>query len=330
LTLGIFKGGHDAASLYRRIAIGMPGSPMPSSTQLTPEQIVDLVHFLRSLSDEETRQSVILTRQHLVAKSVKSVAATTDDVDAELWEGVEPVRLRMAPLWWRDTADPGLEVQAVHDGQVIAVRLSWHDETPDHHAAQSQSFEDGVAVELYRGDAEPFVGMGNADAPVDVWYWDADREDPQFAIEDEYPQTVVDVYPFSEQAVSTAEYDRPGTKLAAQPEVSLPALASGNQIVPAEGAGGSSELAGAGPGTVTFRLPQNQFVSAHGQWKDNRWMVVMTRQLALPDSAGGGITLEPGGTASIAFALWDGSHSDRDGQKLITMWQDLSLENEQP
>ena len=59
-------------------------------------------------------------------------------------------------------------------------------------------------------------------------------------------------------------------------------------------------------------------------------MVVMTRQLALPDSAGGGITLEPGGTASIAFALWDGSHSDRDGQKLITMWQDLSLENEQP
>ncbi len=40
-TAGIFKGGDDPASIYRRIAYGMPGTPMPSS-QLKPEEIVDL------------------------------------------------------------------------------------------------------------------------------------------------------------------------------------------------------------------------------------------------------------------------------------------------
>ncbi len=50
-TVGIFKGGHDPASLYRRIAYGMPGTPMPSTSDnlATPEQLVDLVHFIRSL-----------------------------------------------------------------------------------------------------------------------------------------------------------------------------------------------------------------------------------------------------------------------------------------
>ena len=44
-TLGIFKGNPDPASLYRRIAYGMPGTPMPGSSGMTPEQMVDLVHL---------------------------------------------------------------------------------------------------------------------------------------------------------------------------------------------------------------------------------------------------------------------------------------------
>jgi mono/diheme cytochrome c family protein len=43
-TLGIFKGGADPGSLYRRIAYGMPGTPMPSSTQMKTQQMIDLVH----------------------------------------------------------------------------------------------------------------------------------------------------------------------------------------------------------------------------------------------------------------------------------------------
>jgi DMSO reductase family type II enzyme heme b subunit len=321
LTRGIYKGGHDPASLYLRMAVGMPGTPMPSSSQLMPEQIVDMAHYLLSMSDEETRQSAILKRERIV---VQSVTQAPNGLDDPIWESVEPVLLRMSPLWWRDNADPGLQVQAVHDGTLIALRLSWHDETSDLHAAESQTFEDGVAVELYRGDAEPFIGMGGPKSPVDVWFWDADRQNPKFAVENAYPRTVVDLYPFNEQAVATAEYDRPGTKLDAQPPISLPALASGNQIVPGGDVTGGSELAADGPGSVTFRLPQSQLVKAHGQWNDNRWTVVMTRPLAVANP-GDGVALDGGGRASIAFAVWDGSHRDRDGQKSITIWQDLEF-----
>jgi mono/diheme cytochrome c family protein len=51
LTRGVFKGGGDPERLYTRIAIGMPGTPMPASTTLKPQEIGDLINFIRSLSE---------------------------------------------------------------------------------------------------------------------------------------------------------------------------------------------------------------------------------------------------------------------------------------
>jgi DMSO reductase family type II enzyme heme b subunit len=320
-TIGIFKGNYDSASLYRRIAFGMPGSPMPGSSTITAEQMVDLVHYIRSMSTEEQRQAAVLSRRKIVAKSIDQIP---ESVLADAWSGVKPVHLRMTPLWWRDDPDVDLTVQAAHDGNMIAVRLTWRDATANHHASLSEAFEDAVAIELYRGAAEPFLGMGDAASPVDVWFWDADRQAP-IDVEDQYPNVVVDVYPFNEQAVTTAEYRRAGTSRAEQPRVSLPALASENQIVPFRAMTGGSDLAVGGPGSVTFRVPKSQLVTGLGEWKEGLWSVVMTRPLRV-ESADDGVSLTPGGKASVAFAVWDGSHQDRDGQKLITIWQDLELE----
>ena len=66
-------------------------------------------------------------------------------------------------------------------------------------------------------------------------------------------------------------------------------------------------------------------MQANGKWKDGRWTVVMTRKLKLKDDQTG-VLLEPGGSVSIAFAVWNGSQQDRDGKKSITIWQDLVLE----
>jgi DMSO reductase family type II enzyme heme b subunit len=72
-------------------------------------------------------------------------------------------------------------------------------------------------------------------------------------------------------------------------------------------------------------LPKNQSVRAIGEWKDGRWAVVMTRSLDV-GAESSGVSLKPGTMASIAFAIWDGAQRDRDGKKLITIWQDLVLE----
>ena len=321
-TAGIFKGNADAASLYRRIAYGMPGTPMPSSHQMTSEQMVELVHFIRAMSTEEQRQAAVLQRERIVVKATGALPSLANEA---AWSEFSAVRLRTTPLWWRNDADRDFRVQAAHDGAMIAMRLTWKDDRPDRNAARSETFDDAVAMELSRGNAEPFLGMGGPQAAVDVWFWNAERGHSQ-PVEALFPNTVVDVYPFNETVVASAEINRDGARTANQPDISLPARASGNQIVPTSAASGASSLTGGGPGTSTFRPAKSQLVRATGDWQDGRWTVVMVRPLAL-SSPEDGVPLRPGDTASVAFAIWDGAAQDRDGKKLITIWQDLILEN---
>lgn len=322
LTLGIFKGSPAFADVYRRLWLGMPGSPMPSSKQLTPDEVADLTHFVLSLSDEASREAVVLKRVGIQAKRLQALPMALDD---EAWKQAEPARLAMTPLWWRDDDNPDLQVQALHDGRAIALHISWNDPQPDLHALRSEQFEDAVAVELYSGSAEPFVGMGARDAGVDVWMWDADRTNGATDVEDANPRIVVDSYPLTETIVANAEFDRPGTRTDAQNKLTLPALAAGNQIVPSASGGAATALEGAGPGSLTFRLPRSQLVQSQAQWREGRWNVMLTRVLEVP-AGEAGLSLKPGARVSAAIAIWNGSRRDRDGQKLITIWQDLLLE----
>lgn len=59
IASGVFRGGSDPSTLYRRIAQGIAGTPMPAvkivqqedGTGLTESQVQDLVRYVRSLSD---------------------------------------------------------------------------------------------------------------------------------------------------------------------------------------------------------------------------------------------------------------------------------------
>jgi mono/diheme cytochrome c family protein len=324
LTRGIYKGGHDPASLFLRIARGMPGTPMPSAPTLTEPQVIDLIHFLRSLSTEEQRQAAILKRQAVVAKRVGTLPATSD---AALWRESPAVRLNLVPLWWRDDAVASVQVQAVHDGKDLALRLEWADPTADLHAGKVEAFKDAAAMQLAPGGNEPFLGMGLTQSPIDLWLWDADRGRTGGQVEDVNPRVVVDIYPFTEKTVETAEYSRPGTLTAAQADVALPAQAVGNLIARSmTHPSGASSLTAGGPGSATFLSAKSQLVSASGQWHQGQWVVLMRRTLNVGGNENG-VSLAPGAKASAAFAIWEGSHRDRNGQKQVTVWHDLELED---
>jgi hypothetical protein len=295
---------------------------MPSAPALTEPQVVELVHYLRSLSTEEQRQAPILRREKIVVRYQAALPASSE---TGAWQAAPAMQVRLTPLWWRDDAVPRVQVQAVHDGRTIAFRLEWEDAAANMHAGQTEAFKDAVALELVRGPVEPFFGMGAAKTPIDLLMWDADRGQPGGDLEDVNPRVVVDVYPFSEQAVPTAEFKRPGTSAAGQPAVSLPAVAAGNQVArSAAHPTGASSLAAAGPGSTTFRLAKSQLVAATGKWSQGRWTVLLRRSLSVGE--GDGVSLVPGQTASAAFAVWDGGHRDRNGQKQVSIWQDLVLE----
>lgn len=319
LTRGIYKGLPEFADVFRRLRLGMPGSPMPASPLLDDQQLADLVHFVLSLSTAEVRQAAVLRRETITAQRLRKIPAGPED---PAWNKIPAVAVPVVALWWYyDRPDAELRVQAAHDGRRLALRLSWRDDTPDTGAARHEHFADAAAVQLYRGTQEPFVGMGARDAPTEVWLWSADA--PAEPIEGTNPRMVVDIYPLTEAAVSTPEYERPDTAEEAQHLLGLPARAAGNPLAsPSRGAG--SPLQAAGPGTLAFYLPAGRDVEAAAVWSEGMWAVTLARRLQDPDPQR--LRLAAGERASLAIALWDGARNERDGQKQISIWQDLVLE----
>jgi mono/diheme cytochrome c family protein len=307
LTLGIFKGNHDPQSVYRRIWLGMPGSPMPASQQLTPEEVTDLVHFSLSLSSEEQREAAVLKHCELTAKRTQALPGGPEDSG---WSDAQRAEVRTTPLWWRDAFARELTVEALHDGTTLALRISWDDPTHDDAATRPDQFEDMVAIELTTGPNEPFLGMGAADAPaIDLWQWRAGAR--ATGAEDE----LSDDYPFDTAVYREHAGDKP------LPDF-VTARAVGNPL--ATRAHDGAHLAAKGFGTLTFLPKASQVVSTEGVWKDGRWMVTLRRPLVLASEEGQ--LLEPGRRYSVAFAIWDGSAHDRGPQKLITLWNDLRIE----
>jgi hypothetical protein len=86
----------------------------------------------------------------------------------------------------------------------------------------------------------------------------------------------------------------------------------------------AEDLMAQGFGTLKARPPLDRTVEARGVYNTSTYRVVMRRSLL-----GQGekvVTLLPGTTVPVAFAVWDGSAGDRDGKKSVTIWQHLQLE----
>lgn len=309
-TQGIFKGGRDREALYARIALGVPGTPMPSTPALSPEETADLVHFIQSLSSPETETRVVHKRLTLQASKTKSPLA--EAIPEDSWNNLPATPIVVSPLWWRDDADPDLRVQALHDGKNLAVRLSWQDPTPNTRAIHTDEFPDMAAVQLFQGKEEPFFGMGAADAPVAVWLWNAaaQADAKEYAdVDTVYPNMIVDFYP--DETAGDGPRLHPTSR---QPKDFLTAWAAGNQRSDPTHPLAGSDLSARGPGSVTFKPPTTQNVQAQGTWNEGRWTVVLRAPLDHPAE----------GNISIAFALWDGAQRDRNGQKQVSIWHDLN------
>jgi DMSO reductase family type II enzyme heme b subunit len=318
-TRGVFKGGSQREQLYARIVLGVPGTPMPASSNLKPEELGDLINFIQSLFDPSAPAKNEHRRTRLTA--TRAAASLTEQIPDSQWDAVPRTPIVISPLWWREFDDPDLHVQVLHDGQTLAVRLSWRDVSRNSQAIRPQDFADMAALQLFKGKDEPFLGMGAADGSVDVWLWNSAAQSDQESYADVdtvYPHMAVDQYPFEQETKGPRAH-----ATERQPREFLSGWAAGNQrsdpgrILP------GSNLEAKGFGSLTLRPRVSQVTSAHGTWKDGRWTVVLRRAMQVPGEAG--LVLGEGDHCSIAFAVWDGAARDRDGQKLVSIWHDLDL-----
>lgn len=113
---------------------------------------------------------------------------------AALWGDVQANELTLAPVpltavdtskYVRETMDETdigavdeLTVRAAHDGQRLAINLEWPDASCDDTVTDASAFADKAAVAFPLARGASIMTMGSTAAPINAWYWRADRSAP--------------------------------------------------------------------------------------------------------------------------------------------------------
>ncbi len=325
LTAGIFKGSSKSEDLYYRMIAGLPGSPMPSYVEaLTQEQIWDLIHYVQTLTNPEAEARSRLNPLTIHSKKINS--EISPDPFGEEWSKIEPASVGLTPLWWHDERVEKVDVKVVSSQDKIAIYLSWEDPTRDEDVVAMHAFSDGSAIQLSVEKDPPFFGMGSSKDPVYMWHWKAgwqntgeERKD----VELRYPNIGSDWY-LSDKHYQHGEKFSPKESSAKYHDPQfLTAWGAGNPVADVEKTKGAEQAVAEGLGTYKAYPSVATDVDAKGVWKDGRWHVVFVRSLETADKK----DLQLSGTKmiSIAFAVWDGSQHDRNGQKSVSIWNELVI-----
>lgn len=303
-----FKGGSTPKEIFKTLSTGFDGSPMESFAHLPEKDRWALVHLIRSRFTSELKKAEAETDIF----SYKVLGKLDTDVNNPIWQSVKSTTILMRPLSSRRGAVETIDFASVHTDSKIAIRMTWKDPTLNEFVeGKGDFFRDGVAVQFALGDVtlhthghnEPFFGMGNRGKAVNIWHWKAGlAETLQAESVSEYSTGGVDM----DTLVYGGALSNPLAKLNATKENAV------------------EELNAEGFGTVTPQADQYQNVEGYGKWKDGVWTVVFLRDIA----AAGKWDIEFKGRKDpilTAFAVWDGSKEDRNGRKVISVWQRLNL-----
>jgi mono/diheme cytochrome c family protein len=322
LTSGVFKTEPTPENLYRRIIIGMPGTPMPNNDWAYGDDAWYLVRWILSLSSPVQRDRAEMRRYTIDAPRVDRVPVDPDDGE---WRKAQPVHLHLMPLWWRYVRPEEVVVRALHDGRELGLLLVWADDTHDATAMRPQDFRDAAAVEFALEPDPPFFAMGEVGRPVNLWMWKAERQadlEPAFQdLEKVYPNLGIDSYPNPLRG-PLEQPTRHALTLESAP-LFVTAWGAGNIVADPTRHSAAEDLRAEGFGSLRARPRLDQSVQADGVWGTDSYRVVIRRTLKAsgPDA----VRLRPGTTIPVAFAVWNGSAGDRDGKKSVTIWQELRL-----
>ena len=215
---------------------------------------------------------------------------------------------------------PNVRVQALHDGESIAFRLVWNDDTPNGNVA-SGMFTDAAAVQLPI-DAAASPMMGHPGGRVQILHWKALwQKDQDVGFQDVhtlYPNIWSDLYWFSPNA-----HPHPVQDIAADPygRAWLIALSAGNSVALVNRSTPAQELIAEGFGTLTAQ-PESA-TTARGVWFDNTWVLVIERPLKTADPLDA--PLSAGGKTQAAFAIWNGGDGNVGARKHWSAWVDLEV-----
>lgn len=331
-TKGIYKGGGKLSDIYLRFTTGLDGSPMPSfEDSLTEEERWALVHYVKSLAGPKV--AVQPTTGTLVAK--KFSGPLPKDALDPLWDKVPGTTIPLMHLLQGEKGADAVSVQVVHNGRDIAFLLEWEDWEVNSSFLRHEDFTDSAAIMFSLSPKEPLskqphFTMGEKGGPVNIWYWRLDRQmDLGWFqdIEKIYPAMVSDDYQSEAMRypknIETPS-DLPITSAPAHDPVFITGWGSGNLLSIPMRPSAVEDLNAEGFKTLTAQPQHEQNVEGQGIYMSGKWKVVFSREFTSKGPFD--VQLKNGGTFPVAFAVWNGSKEDRDGQKAVTTWYVLKLE----
>lgn len=293
-TKGIYKGGGKLSDIYLRFTTGLDGSPMPSfEDSLTEEERWALVHYVKSLTGPKV--AVQPTTGTLVVAKKFSGPLPKDALDP-LWDKVPGTTIPLIHLLQGEKGADAVSVQVVHNGRDIAFLIEWEDWEVNSSFLRHDDFNDSAAIMFSLSPKEPLskqphFTMGEKGGPVNIWYW---------------------------KNIETLGY-LPITSAPAHDPVFINPLS-----IPMRRPSAVEDLNAEGFKTLTAQPQQEQNVEGQGIYMSGKWKVVFSREFTSKGPLD--VQLKKGGTFPVAFAVWDGSKGDRDGQKAVTTWYVLKLE----
>ena len=245
----------------------------------------------------------------------------TGEPDSELWNRVGSTEVELtgqamvAPM--KVDPSPGsVRVRSLHDGKKIAFLLEWDDPQEDSLTIKTEQFRDAAAVLLgaYPSPMSQWM-MGTTESPATILHWKADWQldlDKGFQdLEVAFPNASFDFYPPLVNAKHPLKLPE------AYPENArmwLPGWHVGNPLSQPVKRLSVEKLYGVGPGTLATASTQN--VEGKGQRQEQAWRVVLAKELKPVDQEE--VDLAPGGTYSVAFAIWSGSEKGAGSRKSLT------------
>ena len=243
------------------------------------------------------------------------------DPSADLWGSTRPLQVQLSaqqiskPLTL-ETRTRSVTARALHNGAEMAILLEWADGTQNDSNVRVQDFQDMAALQFPMSVNQPFYCMGQEGGNVEIWLWKAAWQAELIA-----RKSMESLYPDMYADEMDPDFD-PGA--GDEADIYYPARFAGNLLANPLRLSPVEALAAGGFGSLTNLPEGSQTVQGFGQWLDNTWQVIFSREL---DPGGDGqASFEPGRTYSVAFAAWDGEFYERNGQKSTSQWVSLQLE----
>lgn len=251
--------------------------------------------------------------------NVAQVKDITLDPNDGVWDAVP---LHVSKMILQDLVEPRLmepstpevNVKAMTNGTEIAIRLEWTDESQSDMPGP-RHFIDGCAVQ-FPANIDPNVPapqMGEVGKNVEISFWRADwqaivegRADNINAI---YPNASIDHYPSEAKPLENDPQAQAAAAARYAPARALGNRRAGPRDQPVE------DLIAEGPSTLSPAA--NAVSKGKGVRTKTGWAVVITR----PIPAGFGAA----SPSQIAFAVWEGSHTEVGARKMRTGWVPLIL-----